>query len=531
MLFKKFNIIRKLKLFVSNITSKSPFLLLIIILPNILFHFDFFNFSIRTDSNILYDFSSSWRVHLDMLFNGNNIYEDFYYSYPPVGLYIIKCLFYFISNNIFLQSIITLFITLGTFVVFICFCSKKIKKKNHIFMVCCISLLFFNSTTQEICIGGNPFPLFLGVFFFILGLSLSDKNFVLSLLFLMLSCSCKLEFWPPSLILILSNFNRKNIIYILIVSTTFIILNYNLGYNTFKIITGYGRGEWARWLPDYESIIPQIVLLLIALVVKNIRLLVVLTVLSVITFYLSDFFYATFFSKKMFFLLSLFPFIFIKNKKIFISLLILLSFQLRRGFEFAEPAFLLLVPLVLFYILGTVNLNNFKLHFLKTTILQIFLVAIIGVFTNRIAYPILISKDLQLHRTSVGNITSTNNPETISFFIKTLANKKVISMPHCSGVSYISGAYHCIPVLHFYDRNTIQEYDYYAKVLNLFPDYFVIDSSQFSNYPKLQFPFRGFRLKTNKQNLSEQYHEIFKIIQEKYKRVFLKDNFTVYKKL
>lgn len=171
------------------------------------------------------------------------------------------------------------------------------------------------------------------------------------------------------------------------------------------------------------------------------------------------------------------------------------------------------------------------MHFLKTTILQIFLVAIIGVFTNRIAYPILISKDLQLHRTSVGNITSTNNPETISFFIKTLANKKVISMPHCSGVSYISGAYHCIPVLHFYDRNTIQEYDYYAKVLNLFPDYFVIDSSQFSNYPKLQFPFRGFRLKTNKQNLSEQYHEIFKIIQEKYKRVFLKDNFTVYKKL
>ena len=140
----------------------------IIPIHSVLTHFDFQNQTITTLNNLYYDFSSSWRLHVSRLLDNEKLYTEFYYPYPPLGLYIISIFFNFTGENIFHQSLFTALVALSIHVILFLILREITKSRGFIFLGLFISFCCLNfSYRHEIYLGGNPFPLIFGFLFFL----------------------------------------------------------------------------------------------------------------------------------------------------------------------------------------------------------------------------------------------------------------------------------------------------------------------------------------------------------------------------
>ncbi len=503
------------------------FFLISVALNEIIFHFDPFTYSIRTDADIIYDFSGSWRNHVSRLLNGEGLYNDFYYPYPPLGLYIISGIFYLTGPDIFHQtiatSIVAVIIHYGLFLLV----ETKVLEERFKTVVLITSLFFLNGTKHEIFLGGNPFPLVLGFAFFTFALVYSDKIGVSTIL-LLIAASCKHEFWIGAFLLI-GYFSYRNYKVTIPIVLFMVVVNLALGYASLDIITGMGRSSWARWNFHWEGAVAQLLLFtpLIFFKQTNLYSLLYITIILILLHVLDPLLLLS----TPVFLIPILLLLLTKttNHKIIFIFILVFSLQMRRGFEWNEFSFECLLPICFACIITNID-DTRKLR------LNLFLILLLCLSFYRFSLtnvshisPVLRTNKYSINYTSIGKIKTPRGSKLISQMSEIINGKTVFSFPFCSGLNVLCGAENSSPISYFYNRDKIKTFDYYKKEMG-HPDFLVIDDSFifWNDYPKLQNPLTKWHLNREKINLLGKYPEVTDLVNKDY--VFLKkiENFTVY---
>ena len=504
------------------------FFLLCVIFNELLFHFDLTNFSVKTYSNIYYDFSGSWRHHVYRFLSGETLYQDFYYPYPPIGFYIISALFYVSGSDVFHQSIATALVAtlihLGIFLLV----ERKVQDDTTKTLSFLTALLFLNASPHEIFLGGNPFPLILGFLFFIYALLFSEKARLCTFLIL-LAASCKHEFWIGAALL--GGFHAyRDYKKVLPLVVAFVLISFSLGYDSLEVITGMGRSSWARWNFHWEAVVPQVFLLLPVLFAKRATFSFWATCTIVIL--LLHYFQIEMARNASLILLPLLYFFFGKPRSIYILyiLAILMTLQIRRGFEWGECTYNSLLPIFFAICSQKPDLDPKRKFTLVLPLL--FLLSIYQYsLRNSIHFPSN-DKDFNLHHTEAGNLESKNKANKFKEINAIIKNKSVFTFPFCPGLAWLSGAKYTSPVSYYYNRETIKTFDYYNKEIGN-PAFIVIDSDYLTwdDYPTFSNPLLKWKLELNPIDLREHYPELFERIDRSYRKFKTIDNFVVYERV
>ena len=503
------------------------FFLLSVILNEICFHFELTNLSIKTYSDIFYDFSGSWRNHVYRYLTGERLYQDFYYPYPPLGFYIISALFYCNRSSVFYQTIATSMVAIIVHFGIFLLVEKKVKVDHLKTFVLIASLFFLNASKHEIFLGGNPFPLLLGFGFFVFALLYVDR-IEISTLLVLIAASCKHEFWIGAFLLV-SFFLSKNYKTVLPILLGVVLANLLLGFNTLDVITGMGRSSWARWNFHWEGVLPQLLLFLPVLLAKRFSVLFLLFCLVSLVFL--HYWDVEMIRNSPLFLIFPFFLLFAKPKsvKYVFVFLIIFSLQMRRGFEWGEYTFNALLPIFF----GFIWKEESTFAQAKSTLIlaSLFLLSIYQ-FTLRNLIPLPSNDaDFNLHRTEIGNLISKNDIFTFAELNDIIKNKSVLTFPFCPGLSLLSQSKFTSPVTYFYSRDRVKTFDYYDQEIGM-PEFIVIDENYLSwnDYPYFENTLLKWKLGNERVNLAQQYPEIFDLIKQSYKKVKVIDNFSVYER-
>ena len=533
-------------------------LLFAIPINSILTCFDFQNQTITTLNNIYYDFSSSWRLHASRLLQGENLYEDFYYPYPPLGLYIISATFMLTGESIFHQSLFTAAVGLSIHYMLFLLLKEITNNKLLLYAGLFLSFCFLNfSYRHEIFLGGNPFPLLFGFLFFLVGLLLYLKGATHHIFFFLIACSFKHEFWLPTLFVIFLNFkDYKWADYF----SFFVILltNLLLGYNSFEIVSGMGRSEWARWQFHWESGLIHLILTIPMLVVikykKLAHFIIYIIFIVCLNNELAIIDYSIIFNsrigKEIYVIHNslnignlckytfLFGFLFIaykeKNKKTIIFLSIITLLQCRRLFEWSEITYNCLIPIGFIY--GYINTYTPKLKCLyKLCLTKVLIISVPAYAINSydIKKYLNTNDNSVLIDTEIGNICSSTNQNSFNQIKEIIKDKDVICFPFHSGMTLLTGAKLCSPLNYYYSRKRINTFDFYLNDINLSQaDYYIIDNNyiEWESYPELQFSLFKWKLTTETINLLNLYPEIKEIIEDNYEYQLTIDNFSFYRR-
>ncbi len=509
------------------------FVLLIIFLQisSMFLNINVFDQSIRTNFEIYYDFSSSWRIHIDKLSNDQQIYKDFEYAYPPLGLILTHLMFKFLGGNIFLQSLVTFSIFSLSIIYLYKIADLLITDFSVKALAFFTSFLFLHSLGQEISLGGNPFPLWLGfTIFLIAAYSFLKDQFVLGIFFALIAASCKHEFWVPAFLMVVIGFylTKQKILVILILFLV-ILVNYLNGYNSFEIITGLGRMDWARgqfhWLPASISFF----LLFSGYFLRNNRILLMLAT------FIACCLIAKFVPSISVIYLPFFLFSFVlltssitNSKMIFVLMLLLVSIQFRRGFEWPDPIYIALVPIFLGLIFSETSKEADK-TLAWASILQLLTISIfLAAFLVR---PYVFSSNYTLHNTAIGKIYAPKLGVDFEKLKAALGGKTLVCIPFCSGISLFTGSENIWPLQGFYRRDRVKAFDYYEILKSgILPDAFVIDSSliKWNSYPDKQNSFLKWSLDRKTIDYREEYSEVFETIENQYSFYAKNGPFEIY---
>ncbi len=505
------------------------FFLFSVILNEVIFHLDPFTLSIRTNADILYDFSGSWRNHISRFLGGEQLYDDFYYPYPPIGFYLISGLFYLTGPNIFYQTLVTslvgIFIHIGLYLLV----ERKILDEKFKSVILISSLFFLNGSKHEIFLGGNPFPLVLGFLFFVFALVYSDRVGLSTLLVLM-AASCKHEFWIGAFLLTVY-FTYRSYKITLPIVIFIVIVNLSLGYTSLDIITGMGRSSWARWNFHWEAVIVPIFFCIpIFFCTRNIKIATSYVLLIIIIFHFID--------QKMVLYVPLFlpPIILflttknVSTNSIFVLSLIL-SLQARRGFEWNEFTFDCLLPILIGYQISKLEYEK-KPKYIFFIIILLVLSIYRFTISNATHIASFVKSDKFLNATtSIGNISSWNDTSTILRLKEVLEGESVFTFPFCPGIGLICGSHNTSPVTYYYNRDYINTFDYYDKKIGN-PMYLVLDEEffQWEDYPNFYNSLYDWELKCKSIDLIGQYPEITNLLNKNYSFFKKIDNFKIYKR-
>lgn len=544
-----------------NLFKSNIFILILFLafpLTSFLTHFDISNKTVFTLNNVYYDFSSSWRLHVSRLIDDQEIYKDFFYPYPPLGLQIISIVFEIIGNDIFKQSLFTAFIAISIHLVLFLILEQINKSKFLLIVGLLISYSCLNlSYRHEIFLGGNPFPLIFGFLFFALGILffLREKSYYI--IFFLVACSFKHEFWIPtifSIILAVKTYQIKD--FILVISI--ILINVSFNYTDFEIITGMGRSSWARWQFNWESGIIHVLLTLPMILVFKYKyaaysLLLILFLLCINNEFLFIDYSIIFNSRVGKFLYTihntinigslcnytvLFGLLFIllneSNKKILLLLSLITLLQARRLFEWSEITYNCLIPIGFIYAYIKTDKTRLKsvyeICLVKLSFISVFSYLI---HTNNVLNFLNNSNNTEIINTNIGKIQTINSSSNFNSIFKLINEKDITCFPFHSGMSLLMGSNLVSPVNYYYDRNRIKTFDFYKDYIQLHkPEYYILDKNfdTWYSYPELQFSFFDWKLKKKKVNLINTYPEIKDIINERYSLDSVFDNFVLYKR-
>lgn len=503
------------------------FFLLSVILNEIYFHFEPTNLGIKTYSDIFYDFSGSWRNHIYRYLTGEQLYQDFYYPYPPMGFYIMSGLFYITGPSVFYQTIATSIVAIIVHIGIFLLVEKKVRVDHLKTIVLIASLFFLNASKHELFLGGNPFPLLLGFAFFVFALLFVDR-IEISTLLVLIAASCKHEFWIGAFLLI-SFFVSKNYKTVLPILLGIVLVNLLLGFNTLDVITGMGRSSWARWNFHWEGVLPQMLLFLPVLLAKRFSVLFLL--MCLITLVILHSWDVEMIRNSPLFLIFLFFLLLAKPKsvKFIFVFLIIFSLQMRRGFEWGEYTFNALLPIYF----GFIWKDESRLAQGKATLVlaSLFLLSIYQFTLRNLIHLPSNDADFNLHRTEIGSLISKNDETTFIGLNDIIKNKSVLTFPFCSGVSLLSQSKFTSPVTYFYSRDRVKTFDYYDQEIGM-PEFIIIDENYLSwnDYPFFENTLLKWKLGNERVNLAQQYPEIFDLLEESYKRIKVIDNFSVYER-
>lgn len=505
------------------------FFLVSVVLNEVIFHLDPFTFSVRTNADIIYDFSGSWRNHISRFLGGEQLYKDFYYPYPPLGFYMISAIFYLTGANIFYQTIATSIIAILIHIGIFLLVEKKVGDEKIKSAVLITSLFFLNGSQHEIFLGGNPFPLILGFLFFVFALVYSDRP-ITSVVFVLLAASCKHEYWIGAFLLTIY-YTYRNYKVILPIFAFIALVNLCLGYTSFDLISGMGRSSWARWNFHWEGFLPQ-VLFIISLILfrKSIIIFLIYTFLVILSLHLFD--QNMVLSNPIF----LVPLVYILlNKSFDLKYLfifsVILSLQARRGFEWNEFTFDSLLPIFL-----TFRSLDFSI-IIKNKYVHCIILLLLSLSTYRYAisniphFSALIynNEKYKINSTYIGNISSHRYNASIAEFREHFEGKSVFTFPFCAGLNILTGSKNSSPVSYFYNRDFIKTFDYYNQDIGK-PDFIILDEKYLTwhDYPKLQNPFLKWVLFREKIDLIGKYPEIIDLIDEEYDFIRNIDNYMIY---
>ncbi len=503
------------------------FFLVSVVLNEVIFHLDPFTFSVRTNADVIYDFSGSWRNHISRFLGGEELYKDFYYPYPPLGFYMISALFYLTGANIFYQTIATSIIAILIHIGIFLLVEKKVGDEKIKSAVLITSLFFLNGSQHEIFLGGNPFPLILGFLFFVFALVYSDRP-ITSVVFVLLAASCKHEYWIGAFLLTIY-YTYRNYKVILPIFAFIALVNLCLGYTSLDLISGMGRSSWARWNFHWEGVISQLLLSTPLIFFKRSNLISFFYITLI--FSLLHFFDRSMLLSNPTFLIPIFLLFIAKtfNKKNIFIFILIFSLQVRRGFEWNEFSFESLLPICFAYIIDDKS-DRVKLRF------NLFLILLLCLSFYRYALTnishvtsLLRNTDYKVQSTFIGEIQTLKENKVITHLKEIFTDKSVFTFPFCSGLNLLCGSMHSSPVSYFYNRDEIKTFDYYKQEIGT-PDFIVIDEKFifWNDYPQFQNSLLKWKLHRKKINLLGKYPEISEMINKDYFLLKKIENFTVY---
>ena len=499
-----------------------------VICNEVVFHFDFTESAIKTYTNIFYDFSGSWRNHVERFLSGEKLYTDFYYPYPPVGFYLISFLFFISGPDIVHQSLATSFVAIVVHLGLFLLIEKRVSDEKVKTLTLITCLFFLNGSGHEVFLGGNPFPLLLGFAFFVFSLLYFDRP-VVAVFLVLIAASCKHEFWIAAGILFCF-FLPRNFKSIVPVATLFVLVNLLLGFNSLEVITGMGRSSWARWNFHWEGVVPQTALFLTVLLARNLSLpkylLVVTTVMAFIAYLDIEIM-----RNMPLFLIGVLYLVFtgLKSRKLVFIFVVIFALQMRRGFEWGEYSFNSLLPI--FFAIAFINEKGIGKKMAFQAVVLLFFISIYQYALDNTIHQPSNDKDFNLHRTKIGNIFSKNKKEDYLELEELVGGKQILTFPFCSGISLLTDAEFTSPVTYFYTSDRVRTFAYYKKEIGN-PEYIVIDQDYliWDDYPIFENTFLQWKLENIQVELSHQYPEIFELIQRSYRRLKVIDNFIVYER-
>ena len=322
-----------------------------------------------------------------------------------------------------------------------------------------------------------------------------------------------------------------------------------LGYNTWDLISGLGRADWARGQFHWESAVPQMVVVFLIYAFSKLRLNVFISVfyfsIVIISFLLYGSLYFDQGLRELNYLLLAFSLcicVFKSKEALFFCLLAVLI-QIRRGFEWGEFSSIILMIFGLCIFLQQraeepqeSPISEPMHRFAFQACLFIFLQSSALFFYTEVFSPIkrVLSSQAAIYyvqNTAVGPIKTSRPYKGFSQFLARFKEKEVICLPFCPGIAYLSGGKHPWPLQYLYRRDRVKTYEFYSIHQKQNPDYFVIDNSYlvWSSYPEPQFSLISWKLDRHSYNFKEAYPELFEERLESYKLVESWNSFDVYK--